>query len=50
MGDLNFYHSLEDRNRPGGNILDTVRFNEAIGKLGLTEIPINGRAYTWSNM
>lgn len=50
MGDFNFYCSLEDRNRPGGDILETFRFNDAIGHLGMTGIPIKGRAYTWSNM
>lgn len=50
MGDFNFYRSLEDRNRPGGDILDTFHFNEAIGHLSMTEISIKGHAYTWSNM
>ena len=31
VGDFNFYISLEDRNRPGGNIQDTFIFNDAIG-------------------
>lgn len=34
----------------GGDIKDTFRFNEAIGHLGLTELPLKGRALTWSNM
>jgi hypothetical protein len=50
MGDFNFYRSLENRNRPGGNLHDTFLFNDAIGHLGLVELPIKGRAYTWSNM
>uniref|UniRef100_A0A453BG26 Uncharacterized protein n=2 Tax=Aegilops tauschii subsp. strangulata TaxID=200361 RepID=A0A453BG26_AEGTS len=25
-------------------------FNEIIGHLGLLELPIKGRSYTWSNM
>jgi hypothetical protein len=50
MGDFNFYRSLNKRNRPGGNLHDTFLFNEAIGHLGLVELPIKGRAYTWSNM
>jgi hypothetical protein len=50
VGDFNFYRSLEDRNRPGGNIQDTFIFNDAIGQLGLIELPLKGRAYTWSNM
>lgn len=50
LGDFNFYRSLENRNRPGGNVHDTMLFNDAIGHLGLVELPLKGRAYTWSNM
>ena len=50
LGDLNFYRSISDRNRPGGNIQDTLIFNDAIGHLGLVELPLKGRAFTWSNM
>jgi hypothetical protein len=50
LGDFNFYRSLNNRNRLGGNLADTLLFNEAIGHLGLIELPLKGRAYTWSNM
>lgn len=50
LGDFNFYRSLENRNKPGGNLHDTMMFNEAIGHLGLVELPLKGRAFTWSNM
>jgi len=50
LGDFNFYRSLSNRNRPGGNLADTFTFNEAIGHLGLVELPLKGRSYTWSNM
>lgn len=50
LGDFNFYQSTDDRNRPGGNVQDTLVFNEAIGHLGLVELPLKGRSYTWSNM
>lgn len=50
MGDFNFYRSLSDRNREGGNFQDTQRFNEVIDHLGLVELPLKGRAFTWSNM
>jgi hypothetical protein len=49
LGDFNFYHSVENRNKPGGNIADTLIFNDAIAHLGLIELPIKGRAFTWSN-
>ena len=50
LGDFNFYKSLENRNRPGGNLGDTLIFNDAIGHLGLIELPLKERSYTWSNM
>ena len=50
VGDFNFYRSLEDWNRPGGNLQDTLLFNDAIGQAGLIELPLKGRAFTWSNM
>lgn len=50
LGDFNFYRSLNNRNRPGGNLADTLVFNDAIGHLGLIELSLKGRAYTWSNM
>jgi hypothetical protein len=42
--------SQDNRNKPGGDIHDMFLFNETIGHLGLLELPIKGRAYTWSNM
>jgi exonuclease III len=50
LGDFNFYRSLSNRNKPGGNLADTLVFNDAIGHLGLVELPLKGRAFTWSNM
>ena len=50
LGDFNFYRSLQNRNRPGGNLADTLIFNDAIGHLELVELQLKGRAFTWSNM
>ena len=50
MGDFNFYRSEENRNRPGGNFEDSLVFNSIISQLGLIELPLKGRSYTWSNM
>jgi endonuclease/exonuclease/phosphatase family metal-dependent hydrolase len=50
LGDFNVYRSLSNRNKPGGNLADTFIFNDAIGHLGLVELPLKGRAFTWSNM
>jgi hypothetical protein len=50
LGDFNFRHSPDNRNKEGGNINDMFLFNEIIGLLGLLELPLKGRSYTWSNM
>ena len=50
LGDFNFIRSLDNRNQPGGDINDIFLFNEVIEHLGLLELPIKGRNFTWSNM
>ena len=50
MGDFNLIRKPSDRNRPGGDVNDMLIFNEAISELGLVELPLKGRKYTWSNM
>lgn len=50
IGDFNLYRSIEDRNRDGANMIDIMTFNEIINELGLQEIPLKGRNFTWSNM
>jgi hypothetical protein len=50
MGDFNFIRSPSNRNKAGGNINDMLIFNDFIREQHLTEIPIKGRKFTWSNM
>jgi endonuclease/exonuclease/phosphatase family metal-dependent hydrolase len=50
LGDFNFIRSSKNRNKPGGDVNDMFIFNDIIGHLGLVELPIKGRMYTWSNM
>ena len=50
LGDFNFIRKPEDRSKPGGDINDMLIFNEAISNLGLIELPLKGRKFTWSNM
>lgn len=47
--DFNLCRSPEDRNQPGGDHQEMYLFNEAISKLGLVDIPLKGRRYTWTN-
>lgn len=49
VGDFNLLRKPEDRNRPGGNASEMLLFNEAISSLGLVEIPLHGRKFTWTN-
>jgi exonuclease III len=50
VGDFNLMRIPDNRNRPGGNINDMMLFNDVIYHLDLVEIPLKGRAFTWSNM
>ena len=50
VGDFNFIRAPTDRNRPGGDVNEMLLFNEAISNLGLIELPLHGRKYSWSNM
>ena len=50
LGDFNFIRYTHNRNKPRGNAADMMLFNDFIREQNLTELPIKGRAYTWSNM
>lgn len=50
MGDFNLIRSPENRNKPGGNVNYMLAFNNAINSLGIIELPLKGRKFTWSNM
>jgi hypothetical protein len=50
VGDFNFIRKPSDRNRDGGEVNEMFMFNEAISKLGIVELPLKDRQYTWSNM
>lgn len=49
VGDFNLYRNPEDRNKPGAGVAEMLLFNEAISSLGLIEIPMKGKRYTWTN-
>ena len=50
IGDFNLIRSPHDRNRPGGDSNNMLRFNSLLQQLDLVEIPLKGRNFTWSNM
>ena len=50
LGDFNFIRSTNNRNKPAGDAVDMLLFNEIIWAQSLMELPVKGGAYTWSNM
>jgi hypothetical protein len=50
VGDFNFIRSPSNRNKPGGDVNDMLTFNNFIREQHLTELAIQGRQFTWSNM
>ena len=49
LGDFNLMRKPEDKNREGGDLNEMFMFNNAISMLGLNEIVLQGRKFTWSN-
>lgn len=49
IGDFNLYRHPEDRNKSGADHAEMFMFDEAISKLGLIELPLRGRHFTWTN-
>ena len=49
VGDFNLIRKPEDQNREGGDINEMYPFNEAISALGIVELPLLGRHFTWTN-
>lgn len=50
LGDFNLYRTPENRNREGANVAEMFLFNSMISHLGLIEIVLQGKKFTWSNM
>jgi hypothetical protein len=49
VGDFNLIRKPSHQNRPGGNIQEMLKFNEALSNLRLEELPLQGQWYTWTN-
>lgn len=49
VGDFNLYRSPCDRNREGADLNEIFLFNDAITSLGLVELPLKGKHFTWTN-
>ena len=48
-GDFNLLRRPSDRNKSGGDVNEMFSFSEAISALGVVELPLLGRKFTWSN-
>lgn len=49
VGDFNLIRYPSNRNKPGGDLNNMMAFNEAISNLRISELPLHGQKYTWSN-
>jgi hypothetical protein len=49
VGDFNLLRWPEDRNRSSGSANEMLFFNELISSLGIEQIPLHGRRFTWIN-
>ena len=50
LGDFNLVRDTSDRSRPGGDTNNMLALNSVMQAHDLEEIPLKGRAFTWSNM
>jgi len=49
VGDFNLLRKPENRNKPEGDVNEMLLFNDAISSLGLIELPLYGKKFTWTN-
>jgi hypothetical protein len=49
VGDFNLIRKPSDRNRPGGNVQEMLRFNKVLSNQRLEELPLQGHRFTWTN-
>lgn len=49
LGDFNVLLSVQDKNGPTVNINDILSFWEVVQEMGLVDLPILNRSFTWSN-
>nr|CAD1835780.1 unnamed protein product [Ananas comosus var. bracteatus] len=49
LGDFNVLLSLQDKNGSPSNISDILAFREAISDMGLFDLPLQNKTFTWSN-
>jgi hypothetical protein len=50
MGDFNLIRPPRDKSNDNFNVSEAALFNDSINNLGLIEIPLSDRQFTWSNL
>ncbi|XP_020094103.1 uncharacterized protein LOC109714089 [Ananas comosus] len=49
LGNFNVLFSLRDKNGSSSNISDILLFRETVNDIGLIDLPLLNKSYTWSN-
>ncbi len=49
LGDFNALFSIRDKNGPPQNVSSTLHFRAVINEIGLLDLPLTNRTYTWTN-
>ncbi len=49
VGDFNLLLFFRDKNGPPSSVLDILSFRSVVNDLGLLDLPIQNRSFTWSN-
>nr|CAD1831627.1 unnamed protein product [Ananas comosus var. bracteatus] len=49
LGDFNVMLSVQDKNGAPTNVSEILQFREVINEIGLIDLPLLNRTYTWSN-
>ncbi len=49
LGDFNILFALQDKNGAPSNVSEILRFRGVMQELGLTDLPLLNRSYTWTN-
>ncbi len=49
LGDFNLLLSLSDKNGPPSSVSNILAFRNAISSIGLFDLPLSNRSFTWTN-
>ncbi len=49
LGDFNTLFSLQDKSGTPTNVSSILRFRGVINEIGLTDLPLSNRSFTWTN-